>query len=1097
MTSVRHARTGPAACRVIGLLLLLLLPRLTAGTPPLSAQALPAGFDAGLFDLRLPALAPRTVPALVNAAGEVLLPVLPVAAATGIPATLSADGSLLSLPRLHGGEARLWPDAGLLVVGPDSVRLSAAELQRYDGDVYLRSDRLARLLDARADVDFSSLSVVLSRDPPFPSEQRREAEARREWLRRGARADSTPRELAFVPRTGVGTLAWSYSSADLAQPELSRLRLLGGGSVLGGALAAGFTVARDPLGGAGVTQPVVSYTRVFPNGALLRQLRLGDVTAGPLQQRAFRGVLLSNAEYRPPLHFGSVLLDPDLPPGWSYEVYDGERLVGFSDAGDPGPVQVPVDYGSTQMKIRMYGPAGQSVVSDFRYVVPHSQLPGGRWEYSLAGGACVTAECDSYGFLNARYGLSRWLTLGAGASRLAASAGSEVQPQLEASLALPGGVSGVLNHAAGLTQGSVSYLGSGPLWWEAQGFRSRPGSGRLSFLTSGSSRWGTSFSTGVRSTRYSPLVRSLRFGAGVEGAAGEGVDRVHASTGWSARRTLLGLGYEWNRLQAQGLFTTDATSIVPSSGSWPVFLRGRPVTSRLTWSAAGLQQAELSTGVRLGVGELRLAGGWERSTGEPSFSVSYGAELGGSRVQLRAARLPVVGVVTSAYAEGLVAFSGPGGLLATSRSAGSVGGVTGTVFEDRNGNGTRDPEEPGVAEARVVVGALQAVTDSVGRYRIWGIPAYDATLLRVDTLSLRDPRLVPARRQLWMRANPYVFTGVDFPLATTRELTGEVVADRPVVTAGGVTVVIRSLATGDSLHTVTFDDGEYYLSRIAPGDYVLHVSPASLDALRARAVPDSLRFTVPGGQHRILRRSAAGAPEARRRGGVRRRLGSAELPAGAVRQRADTPHPAVGRGPGRPARHRRVGHAGAARVPGVRLRPGEPPPRRPAAPGLAGGAHARGAAAPRGGPRLHRFERPGRVQPAALAHAGGGGGALPHRARRARAARRLGRLRREEPRRAQHHPRGTRAEPARRTVPDVDRRRHGRLAPLLGPGLPNTARPRWTRSTGAVPRRGAPPQPMVRRSRSSSSPTTPSPTPPPPRSASWTARAAAESSSKP
>ena len=60
------------------------------------------------------------------------------------------------------------------------------------------------------------------------------------------------------------------------------------------------------------------------------------------------------------------------------------------------------------------------------------------------------------------------------------------------------------------------------------------------------------------------------------------------------------------------------------------------------------------------------------------------------------------------------------GLLAAALalSAARLAASSGTVFDDRNGNGIRDQGEPGLASVEVSNGADVAVTDGDGNYRI-------------------------------------------------------------------------------------------------------------------------------------------------------------------------------------------------------------------------------------------------------------------------------------------------------------------------------------------------------------------------------------------
>ena len=63
-------------------------------------------------------------------------------------------------------------------------------------------------------------------------------------------------------------------------------------------------------------------------------------------------------------------------------------------------------------------------------------------------------------------------------------------------------------------------------------------------------------------------------------------------------------------------------------------------------------------------------------------------------------------------------FLGTWGLLSACLVAGPLSAATGIVFDDVNGNGVRDPGEPGLPAVEVSNGVDVAVTDASGRYRV-------------------------------------------------------------------------------------------------------------------------------------------------------------------------------------------------------------------------------------------------------------------------------------------------------------------------------------------------------------------------------------------
>ena len=115
----------------------------------------------------------------------------------------------------------------------------------------------------------------------------------------------------------------------------------------------------------------------------------------------------------------------------------------------------------------------------------------------------------------------------------------------------------------------------------------------------------------------------------------------------------------------------------------------------------------------------------------------------------------------------------------------------------------------------------------------------------IDSTRIEDPGLTTLRPAVLVRPAPNVARRVDLALVRTRELIGAITAEEAVATIAGLTLEIVDLETGAITTTVTFSDGQYYVSRMRPGRYRLRVAQTTLDLLRAAPAPASLDFVVP------------------------------------------------------------------------------------------------------------------------------------------------------------------------------------------------------------------------------------------------------------
>jgi hypothetical protein len=167
-------------------------------------------------------------------------------------------------------------------------------------------------------------------------------------------------------------------------------------------------------------------------------------------------------------------------------------------------------------------------------------------------------------------------------------------------------------------------------------------------------------------------------------------------------------------------------------------------------------------------------------------------------------------------------------------------GLAGRVFLDKNANGIRDPDEPGISQAHVLIGSRTAATDADGLYHVWDLVPFEPVMVSIDSLSLDSPLLVPLFTRTSIVPGPNRYRTLDIPLIEAGVIEGRVT--RSGAGVGGVTLILFDRGRNVRRTLTTFSDGGFYLMGVKPGDYELFVPVNVLDALGADALP--LRFTL-------------------------------------------------------------------------------------------------------------------------------------------------------------------------------------------------------------------------------------------------------------
>ncbi|MBV9773260.1 MAG: hypothetical protein JO040_04885, partial [Gemmatimonadetes bacterium] len=585
-----------------------------------------------------------------------------------------------------------------------------------------------------------------------------------------------------------------------------------------------------------------SYRRGFPDSPLLRQVEVGDIVMGGALLRSVHGVNVTNARIVREQLFGQVLLTPDVPQGWEYEVYQNGELLGFSEGATRTPVSVPLRYGNTPLQVRMFSPAGQEVVSEVLYQVPPTQLRPGRVEYSAGAGVCPNHGCDYLGYATVDAGLARWLTVSGGFEATSDSLRRAVLPQGSVNMAWLSGWAAQFQAArSSFIRGNLGYYGNSPVTGALSAGINDPGSGQLSVIPLTTRRW---YSESLLAARFPGRVHSVRLEARAEGPVDGASDRWRALTSFDLPRSNLEASYEYDRYQDGGLFTLGGLFLTSSRG--PLWLRNRPVGASVGFGERGVQLLQGTFTLQpQRAGYLALAARWDLRRSAPALSVGYSLAAGVARTQARVATNPAGGVVATAVVSGALAYDGHGLVYPLVYGGVRDAGVSGVVFYDQNGNGVLDAGDRPVPGVEVRVGSSRARTDAAGGYRTWNVVPYEISSVSVDTLHGIDPSWIPLTRAAFIRPTPHLYNHVDFPLVRTRELAGTLVAGDGVPTVSGVTLELRERTSGRTETIVSFSDGEFYVSRVRPGEYELRVAESSLRALKARAEPAVVRFTVP------------------------------------------------------------------------------------------------------------------------------------------------------------------------------------------------------------------------------------------------------------
>ena len=135
-------------------------------------------------------------------------------------------------------------------------------------------------------------------------------------------------------------------------------------------------------------------------------------------------------------HSDLTLLATILNPGGLWNLYVNNILVDYVKADASGffTFEVPLVYGNSIVKLKFFGPWGEERTREQNINIPFNFLPEKTFEYTVSAGIVEDSLKSRFSRASVNYGLSRSLTVGAGAEYLSSVTSGPAMPFMNASL---------------------------------------------------------------------------------------------------------------------------------------------------------------------------------------------------------------------------------------------------------------------------------------------------------------------------------------------------------------------------------------------------------------------------------------------------------------------------------------------------------------------------------------------------------------------------------------------------------------------------------------------------------------------------------------
>lgn len=672
-------------------------------------------------------------------------------------------------------------------------------------------------------------------------------------------------DLPWVDQTLLGRYQPETPTTPTAKPT-NRFRLASQ-TYLGGDFlwmsAQGYANFQDP---GGLHDQRLTLGRRDPEGGLLgplnaREFQIGDTVVPGVglasMTAAGPGFLVSNFPLEAQGSQDRRTFIGNLPPGWQVELYQNGSLIGFQVNTPDGRYQfldVPIQFGPNDFRLVFYGPGGERREEVVRVNQKELRTPKGDFRYRVAG--VSPHYLPKRGAFEAEVGLTNRFVLQASAVSLGligidqtpAVTDQKEYQHTYAQVGLRGYWDLVIGRASfshdsrtagnaaevGLETGFASGSTLSVSHAELKDYASeifRPIYGPIQ------SRTLLSLYGSLPDLRrpWGSYQLDLQHDALAQGGS---YDRVGNRLSTSVASFSFSNTLNWTRLRDY-----------PGKGQDSNFVNGAFLLGRSfgVWSLRGQANYTLNGGVKhltdtalyadtTVFHPFQLQAGINRSTdsGTTTYLLNVFKYTGRFSLGLNAAyssESHFTGAITLHV--GLSHDPSSGTWRARAENVVGFGGLSARAFQDKNGNGRRDPGEPYLEEAGFAVSGIPNGNAVGANYFSDRMPADRYAYASLLESSLEDPLARPATAGYKLLPRSGRVATIEVPVVNFGQVNGTVYLDDggPKRAFPGLQVELIDHAGRVVKAVRTAYDGFFSLDGVKPGIYQLRVSPPDLDRL--------------------------------------------------------------------------------------------------------------------------------------------------------------------------------------------------------------------------------------------------------------------------
>lgn len=707
--------------------------------------------------------------------------------------------------------------------------LKEGDLIRTETGLYLKSDYFGQIFGLDCIFSFRSLTVTLNTKVELPIIR----EMRQEQMRKSINEIKGVVEADTIikrkyPVFNFGNADWTLNSTQESSGAFnSRLALDIGAIVAGGETDIMLNYETDSP----FSLKKQYYQWRYANNDFkgLTQVILGKIQSESIATLTSPvvGGKITNTPTTYRRSFGTYTLSDITEPGWLVELYVNNVLVDYKKADASGfyTFDVPLIYGSTDVKLQFYGPWGEERSQEKNIEIPFNFLPKGRFEYDISAGMIEDSTGSVFSRANFDYGISRFMTIGGGVEYLSSLDSMKYIPFAKASIKIAPNLllSGVYNHGTNFSS-ILNWKLKSDMQFEFNYIKYNKGQTAI-----------TTTYTEERKFLFSMPIRLKKTSFYTRLSLNQSLTKTSKFTNAELIFTGTVLGVNANLTTGAQVYG-DGDPRVYSNMSFSTRLPGGFILTPqalYNYSSGKFENAKCGIEKRLfKKGYLNLS--YENNLNNKTSNIEVGFRYDFSFAQtgINARRSGSATTVTESATGSIIFDARSGYISGSSRSTVGKGGLVLIPFLDINCNGIKEKDEPKISglQAHISGGRIES-DDKDTLVRVFDLEPYANHILTIDGVNFDNIAWQIKNKNLNVVVEPNMFRRINIPVSVMGEASGMVYIAGRGGKSGQGRIIINFHRSDSTLVKSTMSEADGYFSflGLTPGKYYAQIDPAQME----------------------------------------------------------------------------------------------------------------------------------------------------------------------------------------------------------------------------------------------------------------------------